>query len=51
MEVLDIAKVESLPKEKGSLLYAITTKVKTNQNSFLPAYVQMVTEGLWNRVM
>ena len=31
MEVLDLAKVvDSLPKEKGALLYAVTTKVKAN---------------------
>ena len=30
MEVLNIANLNDCPKEKGALLYAVTTKVKPN---------------------
>jgi len=30
MEVLNIANLNDFPKEKGALLYAVTTKVKPN---------------------
>lgn len=49
MEVLNISGLTECPKEKGALLYAITTKVKPQQQNFLAFFVKMVTDSKWNR--
>lgn len=41
-EVLNLAGITSCPKEKGALLYAVTTKVKPVQQPFLADFVKMV---------
>lgn len=38
-EVLDIAEIKSCPKEKGALLYSVTTKVKPLLQSYLKDFV------------
>ena len=49
-EVLNLSGLTSCPKEKGALLYAVTTKVKPVQQPFLVNFVQMVVQDKWNRV-
>lgn len=50
-EVLDIAEITTCPKEKGALLYAVTTKVKPAVQTFLKHFVEMVAKDKWTRVM
>jgi len=51
MEVLDLAEITECPKAKGALLYAVTTKVKPLLKPHLKAFVVMVVQEKWNRVM
>lgn len=51
MQVLDWADVKECPKEKGALLYAVTTKVKPLLEPHLRAFVMMVAQDKWSRVM
>jgi hypothetical protein len=49
-EVLDLSELTTCPKEKGALLYAVTTKVKPLLQSYLKYFVQMVVQDKWTRV-
>lgn len=48
--ILNLAGINEAPKEKGILLYALTTKGKNLNKEVLPAFVKMIVEGKWNRI-
>ena len=50
IEVLNFSGISTCPKEKGALLYAVTTKVKPVQQPYLSHFVDMVVKDKWNRV-
>jgi glutaminyl-tRNA synthetase len=49
-QVLDMAGVKECPKEKGNLLYALTTKGKNLHKEVLPVFVKMIVENKWSRI-
>jgi len=49
-QVLDLAAVKECPKEKGNLLYALTTKGKNLHKEVLPVFVRMIMENKWSRI-
>jgi hypothetical protein len=49
-QVLDMAGVKECPKEKGNLLYALTTKGKNLHKEVLPVFIKMIVENKWSRI-
>ena len=48
--ILDLAGINECSKEKGILLYALTTKGKNLSKDILPAFVKTIVDGKWSKV-
>jgi hypothetical protein len=48
--ILDMAGVKECSREKGNLLYAVTTKGKNLHKDLLVHFVRAIMDGKWNRI-
>ena len=48
--VLNLSGLKECPKEKGALLYSLTTKGKNLSKETLPHFVKMIVDNKWTRV-
>ena len=49
IEVLDAAEVQECPKQKGSLLQALATKLKPLHRNYRTAFAKQIAEEKWTR--
>ena len=50
LEIISLSGVSECPKEQGSLLYALATKLKPNHSNFREPFAKHIVEGKWTKV-